>query len=363
MMMKQPEIYLTERQKQLLIFIIEEYVATARPVASELIVDRYNLNVSSATIRNEMVELERAGLIMHPHTSAGRVPTDRGYRYYVENLMTPASLTQNEQRKIRHQFHQIEMDADEWVRLATSVLARSVHNVALATAPRSTAVRLKHFELLSVADRRVLIVLVGHDGAVTQQMLVVEENWSQEQLSTLSTKLNSALVDKTAHEIEAWVKDEASAQDIQSMPALITEVLPALMKALSRLERPDASRIYREGLSHMLEQPEFHQPERVQQLLQLFEHDGAWSSLISSVLGQDGVQVIIGEEWHRGGMSSFSLVLARYGMENQMSGVLGVIGPMRMAYGRSVSTVQYMSGLLSDMLYRAHNLQLPERET
>src|SRR5436305_3259705 len=173
-MIRQGDIYITERQRQILAVLIEEYVATARPVASEHIVGRYDLIVSSATVRNEMVELERGGLITHPHTSAGRVPTDRGYRYYVENLMTPTALSLNEQRKIRHQFHQIEMDADEWVRLATSVLARSVHNVALATAPRSTAVRLKHFELLSVAERRILIVLVGHDGMVTQQMLIAE---------------------------------------------------------------------------------------------------------------------------------------------------------------------------------------------
>ena len=357
-MMRHGDIHITERQRQILAIIVEEYVATARPVASEHIVGRYELNVSSATVRNEMVELEKAGLITHPHTSAGRVPTDRGYRYFVENLMTPTALTLGEQRKIRHQFHQIEMDADEWVRLATSVLARSVHNVALATAPRSTAVRLKHFELLSIADRRILVVLVGHDGTVTQQMLMLDESWTQEQISALSAKLNAALNDHTGAEIEAWGNDEAN---LQPLPALAREVLPALVRILARLERPDTSHIYREGLSHMLEQPEFHQPERVQQLLELFEHDGAWSSLIASVLGQEGVQVVIGEEWHKGGISSFSVVLARYGVENQMAGVLGVIGPMRMAYGRSVSTVQYMSQLLSDMLYRSHNLQLPMR--
>jgi heat-inducible transcriptional repressor len=358
--MQKGDILISDRQRQILAIIVEEYVATARPVASEHIAGRYDLSVSSATVRNEMVELEKAGLITHPHTSSGRVPTDRGYRYYVENLMTPATLTLNEQRKIRHQFHQIEVDADEWVRLATSVLARSVHNVALATAPRSTAVRLKHFELLSIADRRILVVLVGHDGTVTQQMLIVDDGCSQEQLSTLANTLNAALSDRSSAEIEAWAREGANTRQL---PALAQEVLPAIVRILARLERPDTSHIYREGLSHMLEQPEFHHPERVQEVLELFEHDGAWSSLISSVLNHDGVQVIIGEEWHKGGMSSCSVILARYGVENQMAGVLGVIGPMRMAYGRSVSTVQYMSQLLSDMLYRSHNLQLPGRDT
>src|SRR5438045_3622232 len=176
---QQRDIPITDRQRRILAIIIEEYVTTARPVASEHITDHYGLNVSSATVRNEMVELERAGLIAQPHTSAGRVPSDRGYRYFVENLMTPASLSLSEQRTIRHQFHQIEMDADEWVRLATSVLARTVHSAAVATAPRSTAVRLKHFELLAISDARILLVLVGDDGSVTQQMLPVGERQEQ----------------------------------------------------------------------------------------------------------------------------------------------------------------------------------------
>src|SRR5437868_2326376 len=219
---QQREIYITERQRQILTIIIEEYVSTARPIASEHITGQYDLNVSSATVRNEMVELEKEGLIAQPHTSAGRVPSDRGYRYFVENLMTPASLTLSEQRTIRHQFHQIEMDADEWVRLATSVLARTVHSAAVATAPRSTAVRLKHFEFLSISDMRILIVLVGHDGTVTQQMLTLDESWDQERLSNLAVRLNPAFAGKTSAEIDAWLKDEDNAR---SLPAPAREVL------------------------------------------------------------------------------------------------------------------------------------------
>jgi heat-inducible transcriptional repressor len=354
--MDQRDIYITERQRQILAIIIEEYVSTARPVASEHITGQYGLNVSSATVRNEMVELEKAGLIAQPHTSAGRIPSDRGYRYFVENLMTPTALSTSEQRTIRHQFHQIEMDAEEWVRLATSVLARTVHSAAVATAPRSTAVRLKHFEFLSISDMRILIVLVGHDGTVNQQMLTLDEGWDQESLSTLAARLNSAFGGKTGTEIQAWLDDEANAR---SLPALAREVLvPSVLGMLSRLQRPETAQIYREGLSHILAQPEFHHPEKVQQLLELFEQGGMWASLITSVLNQDGVQVIIGDEGHGTGMAACGVVLARYGTEDQMSGVLGVIGPMRMPYSRSVSTVRYMSGLLSDLLYRAYNPHL-----
>src|SRR4051794_33069251 len=239
---QQRDIHITDRQRQILAIIVEHYVATARPVASEHITGHYGLNVSSATVRNEMVELEKAGLIAQPHTSAGRVPSDRGYRYFVENLMTPTALSTSEQRTIRHQFHQIEMDAEEWVRLATSVLARTVHSAAVATAPRSSAVRLKHFEFLSISDMRILIVLVGHDGTVNQQMLTLDEGWDQESLSTLSARLNAAFGGKTAQEIQAWMDDEANAR---SLPALAREVLvPSVLGMLSRLQRPETAQIY-----------------------------------------------------------------------------------------------------------------------
>jgi heat-inducible transcriptional repressor len=346
------DIKLSDRQRTILGIIVEQYVSTARPVASEQIVNNYNLNVSSATIRNDMADLERAGLIIQPHTSAGRVPSDRGYRYFVTNLMSPATLSQDEQRTIRHQFHQIEMDAEEWVRLAASVLARTVHSAAVATAPRSTAVRLKHFELLTISDTRVLLVLVGDDGSVTQQMLTVGESQEQGDISTLAGKLNTSLTGKTAGEITAWTRVAAN---LKPLNALAGPVLRTVAAMLARLERPEASNIYHEGLGHILEQPEFRHPDRIQQIVELFEQGGVWSTIIPSILHSEGVQVIIGEEGSAEGIASCSVVLARYGMEDKMTGVLGVVGPIRMPYSRSVSTVSYMSQLLSDLLQRAYS--------
>jgi heat-inducible transcriptional repressor len=351
-MEQQSDFGLSERQRSLLSLIIEEYTKTARPVASEQIVSQYFLAISSATVRNDMADLERAGLISHPHTSAGRVPTDKGYRFFVENLMRPRILRPDEQRTIRHQFHQIEMDADECVRLAASVLARSVHTAAVATAPMSTDVRLKHVQLISVSDVRVLLVAVGSDGSISQQIITAEEPWEQERLNQLSAQLNAALFDMTSEQIGEWTGDE---EKMQSQPPLARRLLPILADMLSRLERPEATRIYREGLVNILEQPEFRDPGKMQQVFELFERTGLWSSIISSVLHSEGVQVIIGDEALGQGMSSLSVVLARYGLEDKLAGVLGVIGPMRMPYSRSVSTVRYMSELLSDLLFRAYN--------
>jgi heat-inducible transcriptional repressor len=349
---QQGNVNISDRQRSILSLIIEEYVATAHPVASEHIVNRYALNVSSATVRNDMAELERAGLIIQPHTSAGRVPSELGYRYFVANLMNPTALPADEQRKIRHQFHQVQMDTEEWLRLATAVLARTVRSAAVATSPRSTAVKLKHFELLAISEARILIVLVGHDGTVTQQMVTLEGGLDQEHLSALASRLNGEFAGKTASEITEWAKDEANAK---GLPQGASQVLQTVASMLSRLETPDTSHIYHEGLTHMLAQPEFRQPEKMQQVLALFERGGLWSAILPSIMSSEGVQVIIGDEGWGQGMASYSVVLARYGLEDRLTGVLGVVGPTRMPYGRSVSSVRYMSQLLSDLLQREYN--------
>jgi heat-inducible transcriptional repressor len=245
------------------------------------------------------------------------------------------------------------MDAEEWVRLAASVLARTVHSAAVATAPRSAAVHLKHFELLAISDSRMLMVLVGNDGSVTQHMLTVPEEGPIEQtdLSSLANRLNEALAGKTAAEIHEWA---AEPDNLKPLDAFAPTVLHLLEAMLAKLERPESSAIYREGLGHILEQPEFRSPERIQQIIELFEQGDVWSSLIPSVLHSEGVQVIIGDEDAGEGISSCSVVVARYGLADRMTGVLGVVGPLRMPYSRSVSTVGYMSQLLSDLLSRAY---------
>src|SRR5690242_1751187 len=191
-------IPLSPRKQQVLRALVEEYIHTATPVASEALVRKYGLRFSSATVRHELAGLEEASLILQPHTSAGRVPTDLGYRYFVEHLMRESALSLDEQRLIRHQFFQVQVQLDQWVRLTASVMARLLHSAAIMTPPRSNEGRLKHFEVLSVSDFAVHLVLVLTDGTVKQQRLLLEAPMLQDELSAIAAHLNQLFHNKSA---------------------------------------------------------------------------------------------------------------------------------------------------------------------
>jgi heat-inducible transcriptional repressor len=198
-------IPLSQRKQEILRALVEEYIHSATPVASETLVRKYQMNFSSATVRHELAGLEEAHLIYQPHTSAGRVPTDLGYRYFVEHLMQESALSLNEQRLIRHQFYQVQDQLDQWVRLTASVMARLLHSAAVMTSPRANVGYLKHFEVLSVTDLAAHLVLVLRDGTVKQQRLLLEAPIDQEELSVLSARLNKLFQEKNAMEVESFL--------------------------------------------------------------------------------------------------------------------------------------------------------------
>lgn len=184
---------LSERQANLLKIIVGEYVASAAPVASSSLVKKYQLPVSSATVRNEMAELEENGFVTHPHTSAGRVPSDRGYRYYVESLPEPLPLPEPVRRAIRREFRQVELAIEVWSRLAATILARVVQNAALVTAPKAPDVRLRHLELVELHATLAMLILVLREARVKPQMVTLARPTDQEELHAVSARLNQLL--------------------------------------------------------------------------------------------------------------------------------------------------------------------------
>ncbi len=344
---------LTSRQQLILGLVVREYISSetasedgtrkVQPVGSKVLVDRYKLDYSSATIRNELAQLEQMGYLMHPHTSAGRIPTDSGYRYFVEMLMDDDELPSAEQRTIDHQFHQARLDLDQWMRLASSVLARTSGSAAIITAPHATKAKSKHLQLISTQGRLVLLILVLIDGTVKQEMLTLNDPLTQEELDEASARLNVLIHDRTSDEIAAKRTD---------LPALDSDVITRVIDIMRRADEWAAADVYRDGLSDILRKPEFDARDSAEGLLKVFEERSLLEDVLSTALNSsvNGVQVVIGSEGRWAELRDCSLVLARYGVPDRATGALGVLGPTRMPYGRTISAVRYVSVLMTNLI-------------
>jgi heat-inducible transcriptional repressor len=339
---------LSERQKLILALVIRDYIETAQPVGSVHLVQRYVLDMSSATVRNEMVALTEKGYLRQPHTSAGRVPTEEGYRYFVRQLMGQTELPLMTRRTIAHQFYQAGHDVDRWMRLAASVLAQHSQAASLVTAPHPEQSRFKHLELISTMGRQVLMVLVLSGGDVRQQMLTLAEPVSQEQLSQAAQQINNQCLNMTP---------EAIGSLSGGMSALEQDVLKLIVGDMLRSQQVLAGEVYRDGLAQVLSEPEFAEVEGARKALRILEERSLLEDLLSrTVLTSNvgGVQVLIGGEGTWEELRDCSMVLARYGVPGLATGTLGVLGPIRMAYGQSISTVRFIAGLLSDLVVDLH---------
>lgn len=348
---------MSQRKQRILRALVEEYIHTATPVASETLVRKYTLPFSSATVRHELAGLEEAGVIYQPHTSAGRVPTDLGYRYFVEHLMQESALALDEQRLIRHQFYQVQDQLDQWVRLTASVMARLLHSAAVMTAPRANEGQLKHFELLSVTDVAVHLVLVLTDGTVKQQRLLLETPILQEELSAISDRLNRMFRDKNAQQIaELFAENE--------FPPVERVVATNIVRILEQHGDVIGDIFYREGVMNILEQPEYtrmgpeeERNERVRKVMEVLEQNRFLPVLASQLNTTRGVQIIIGGENQWDAMKDVSLVMARYGEEGKVGGLLGIIGPTRMQYGRAIAVVRYMAQVMNELLAEMYGFE------
>ena len=332
---------LTPRREAILKIIVSEYIATALPVASETIFRNYPLGVSSATIRNDMAFLEGAGYITRPHTSAGSVPLDKGYRHYVESLTNEAGLPLEEQYRIRKLFREVEEEFERWLKLAATIAARLVRNAALVTLPKPRRCHFKHLELVALQEFAALMVLVLSEAILKQQLLSFEESVTQERLTNMADKLNAAYSGLTGSEI--LVKKLELASEEEQVTGAVIDIMAAEDKL--EYEQP-----YLEGLSLMLGQPEFAQKDKMLSIMELMEAKDWLSSALAQRSGEVGVQVVIGGENRDETLRDLSLIFSSYGIPGQIDGTIGVIGPTRMDYRRAISTVDYMSEVLSGLV-------------
>jgi heat-inducible transcriptional repressor len=290
-----------------------------------------------------MAALEDKGYISAPHTSAGRVPTEQGYRYFVKRLLKTSDLSRLEQTRITEKLQESPLATEQWMRLAATALARTVQSAALVTAPVSETSRFKHVELISIQGRLVLMVLVLHSGSVHQQMLNLAESLGQPVLSQSAQRVNDLCLNLTANEVRM--------KGVQ-LDLLEREIAELAADVMDRADTQQVRIVYRDGLSGIINH--FHGNVGAQQAVRVFEERAVLNMILSEVLARDenDVQVFIAGDGRWEELNHLTMILSRYGIPGQTSGALGVVGPTHMNYGRAISTVRYMSNLMTTMLVK-----------
>jgi heat-inducible transcriptional repressor len=309
----------------------------------------YELGVSSATIRNEMAHLERGGYITRRHPSAGSVPCDKGYRYYVESL-TNIELPLAEQRLISHLFHQVEKELEQWLCLAATLISRLVQNVAVVTMPRPGNCRFKHMEVLALQDSLALIVLVLRGARVKQQLITLDRVISQAELTAITGRLNITYSGLTESQIVA---------NTLELSAIEQQLKDCLLKMMQTEDEQEFDEPRLDGLHFILNQPEFANNHRLLTLMELIEHRNLLQAIVPPELPQQGVQVVIGKENRTEVIQDYSVVIGRYGLSEEAVGTIGIVGPTRMPYARAISTIGYLSSLLSELVAELYGREKP----
>ncbi len=325
--------------------LVNEYISSVAPVSSEDIARRSPTKVSSATIRNEMAELEEEGYITRPHISAGGVPSDKGYRFYVESLEDPLELPRGMQQNIRHRFGQAQRDPEAWVQLAATVLSQMADNMVIVTFPRANSARLKHIQLVYIQEFLALLVIVLQGARLRQHLLPMDEPTTQVELTEVANKLNDAL--------EGLTYSEARVKQLELTP-LEEVVREGTIAALEGMEAESALEHYVDGLRLLLNQPEFAETGRAKEIVEILEERVLLRSILSEAPGEGNMGVFIGDENPKEELKPFSVIMSQYGIPREASGTISVIGPTRMEYASAIGGVRFLSSYMSELIMSVH---------
>ncbi len=339
---------LTERQQHVLRALVAAYVGAAAPVGSATISDLLSVRLSSASVRNTLAELTALGLIQKPHASSGRVPTTDGIRLFIDRLLDPSEVTQYERRSIDRSFD--EAHADHAVALASQVLSDHTHQLGFVVAPRIERLALRQVSFVRLSTDRVLAVLVDTHGQAHQR--VIEDpldgiRVDQADLDRMSAALNERIAGRTLREARNLLRSEARSLRNRASRVLEQALQLGLLAAEAAMESPDAGDLVIATRLALLEQPEFSDPDRLRELFAALEQKERLVDLLEGLLEGEGVSVALGEELATHGLGGCALVAAPYG---DSAGMLGVIGPTRMDYGRIIPLVDYCSHRVTDKL-------------
>ena len=320
------------RKQSILRAVVKEFTTSAVPVGSQALQSRYFVNLSSATIRSELAELADLGYLTQPHTSAGRVPTDSGYRYFVDFLMDVEKIPEQVGSFIDNELRQAPSDVQGMVEKVAMTVAAVTQNASVASAPQGSQARIKHLDLVSLEPTEVLLILLLEGNLLRQQVVTVTQEASQADLTQLAAKLNSTFAGRGGEEARHHYDSAAL--------GLEKEILGRVVTVLDLYEKGSESLVVHDGVRNLLRQPEFAESSRLQQVLEVLEETRYLTVLLRQLIGESDLQIVIGSENSSSQLQGCAVILTTYGPSNRLKGVLGVIGPTRMAYSQTVARLQ-----------------------
>lgn len=333
------------RKAYILATVVYEYIATAEPVGSQTLTQKYNLGVSSATVRNEMAELEAGGYLVQPHTSAGRVPSDSGYRTYVDQLMQPETLASDDRRRIRDDLREASRELDEVIEQATRLLGRLSNNLAFITKPQLDAQSFKHIQLIWLSPHTGVAIVVTSLGVAAQTLFELKSDVEADTLTRLSNALNAKLSNRMLRDISDG-DVAATVAELKLGDDLRAAVITALRNARSN-ENPAVAA---SGTQNLLDQPEFHDLRKVRSILRMIEEQKSLYDLVADAVGSESPSVKIGAELGIDDMSDLSVVTVPYRFGERATGMLSILGPRRMPYARLLALAAGTADTLSERL-------------
>jgi heat-inducible transcriptional repressor len=335
-----------ERTKQILTSVINEYVLTAEPVGSRKLAKKYNINLSSATIRNVMSDLEDLGLLHQPHTSAGRIPTEKALRFYVNSILKVKDLKLREKDRIRKRYQFSELEASAIIKQTSEVLSVLSHQMSIMSAPKIIGTVLKHIEFIKISTNRILVIFVSQSGFVQNRIVEDQEDISQDELDKYTNYLGDIFVGISLEEVREKLDEEMQKEKI-AYDQLLSKALQLSKKALGEESEPE---LYMGGKINLFESPEFSEVGRMKTLLQALEEKNLLLTLLDKTMDAEGVQIFIGSEVELSDMQTLSIITSPYRQGKNVVGALGIIGPTRMDYLNLIPIVEYSAQLVTEFL-------------
>ncbi len=332
---------LNDRKKQVLQSVIEEYINTAEPVSSAVLVEKYGLDYSSATIRNDMAELEHEGYLEKPHTSAGRIPSVKGYRFYVDELLNDENISLEEIQYIRENLQTKVNEIEDLTKITTNTISEMTHYTTVAIGPDSSTNIIKDIKFILLGERLLMAVILTENGAVKETIIKYDEDVSQNQVNDLNLTFNNKLRGKPLEKIDKPM-EEYILSTMEDQANVIKPIIQQMNKAIE-----ETNKIYLEGASKVFDFPEFKKIDTAKNFLSILDTKEEMLEIFNSGLAKD-INVFIGDENDNEDLKDLSIITFKHKVGNKDMGTIGIIGPKRMNYSKVISIMKYISKKLNE---------------